>query len=529
MPALLGNENELGGVHWKVDLQSVERVGIIGAGVAGLATAKTLLAEGLDCTIFERADRLGGVWADGYSDFGVQTQKELYQFPDWPLPEDAPNFTPGPIFQQYLEGYADHFDIRPHLRLGVQVVEVAQRTDGAAGWTVITDDGGKIRREDFDLVVMATGLYSNAPHMPEISGRRTFQGEVLHISQVKTRTPLEGKRVAVVGYGKSATDAALESAAVAKEVHLIFREAHWPVPRNLAGILPFKWGMLSRMTGALITPYLRPSPVVRLLHSIGKPLPWIFWRIVELLLYVQCRLGTKIAKGANLVPSKPVHIDCFGESTMVPRPELYRLIRQGRIVAHRTEIDAFTPDGITLRDGDTLAVNCVVFGTGWKNDYSFLPGEAREALGTDEDGFYLYRHMLHPDLPNLVFIGRASTFLSILTYCLQARWLAELIAGRHVLPCRDDMLAEIEQLKAWKRGWMPFSAARGARLLLHMLHYHDELLRDFGANPLRKHGILAPLKELFVPYQPSDYRSIVVGDWEALEGRAAVAVGAGQT
>ncbi len=214
---------------------------------------------------------------------------------------------------------------------------------------------------------------------------------------------------------------------------------------------------------------------------------------------------------------------------MVPRPELYRLIRQGRIVAHRTEIDAFTPDGITLRDGDTLAVNCVVFGTGWKNDYSFLPSETREALGTDEDGFYLYRHMLHPDLPNLVFIGRASTFLSILTYCLQARWLAELIAGRHVLPCRDDMLAEIEQLKAWKRGWMPFSAARGARLLLHMLHYHDELLRDIGANPLRKHGILAPLKELLVPYQPSDYRSIVAGDWEALEGRATVAVGAGQT
>src|SRR5262245_66576029 len=50
-------------------------------------------------------------------------------------------------------------------------------------------------------------------------------------------------------------------------------------------------------------------------------------------------------------------------------------------------------------------------------------------LGTDEDGFYLYRQILHPDLPNLVFIGRTSTFINILTYCLQARRLAELIAG----------------------------------------------------------------------------------------------------
>src|SRR5262245_14088622 len=236
-----------------------------------------------------------------------------------------------------------------------------------------------------------------------------------------------GKRVAVVGYGKSASDAALEAAAVANEVHLVFRETHWPVPRNLAGILPFKWGMLSRMTGAMITPYAHPSPVARWLHSLGKPLVWIFWRLVELLLYVQWGLGTKITKGRNLVPSTPVHIDCFGESTMVPRSELYKSIRSGCVMAHRTEIAAFTRDGVELKDGETLALNCVVFGTGWSCDYSFLSDEARRILGGADDGFYLYRHMVHPDLPNLFFIGRASTFINILTYCLQARWLTELI------------------------------------------------------------------------------------------------------
>ena len=53
---------------------------------------------------------------------------------------------------------------------------------------------------------------------------------------------------------------------------------------------------------------------------------------------------------------------------------------------------------------------------------------------------------------------------------------------------------------------------RRRRVLLHMLHYHDELLTDFGANPLRKRGVLAPLKELVVPYQSSDYRAVVAGD-----------------
>jgi hypothetical protein len=76
------------------------------------------------------------------------------------------------------------------------------------------------------------------------------------------------------------------------------------------------------------------------------------------------------------------------------------------------------------------------------------------------------------------------------------------------------MRQEIEEMKAWKRKWMPFSPARGARLILHMLHYHDELLRDFGANPNRKSGWLAPLKELIDPYEPNDYRTVVSGGWK---------------
>lgn len=498
--------------------ENIKRVGIIGSGVAGLATARTLKAQGLECVVLDRADRLGGVWADGYSNFGVQAQKELYQFPDWPLPAGTPNFTPGPIFQQYLEDFVDHFDLRAQIRLRSRVTAMTPRADGAPGWTVAISADGHNYQEDFDYVVVATGLYSNKPNMPSFPGESEFQGTIMHNSAIKTRDPLEGRRVAVVGYGKSATDAALEAEAVARDVHLIFRTPHWPVPRNLAGIIPFKWGMLNRMTNALITPYQRPGLMARCMHSFGKPIVWIFWRLVELLLYFQCHLGTKIANGKNLVPDAPVEIDCFGESTMVPRPQLYKLIRENRITAHRTRIDHYTRDGIVLEDGTELEVDCVVFATGWQSDYGFLPESARQALGSDDDGFYLYRHILPPGVPNLAFVGNTSTFLSVLTYSLQARWLAELLAGRVRLPDESAMLREITEMKAWKRAWMPVSAARGARLLLHMLSYHDELLTDFGANPLRKRGLLAPLKELLVPYHPSDYDVIVTGEWKELEG-----------
>ena len=52
------------------------------------------------------------------------------------------------------------------------------------------------------------------------------------------------------------------------------------------------------------------------------------------------------------------------------------------------------------------------------------------------------------------------------------------------------------------------SGARSACLIAHTQHYHDELLCDFGANPLRKTGVLAPLKELIAPYEPRDYASL---------------------
>ena len=96
--------------------------------------------------------------------------------------------------------------------------------------------------------------------------------------------------------------------------------------------------------------------------------------------------------------------------------------------------------------------------------------------------------------------------MSVTTYALQARWLAEVLSGQVKLPPPEAMQSEIEDLRDWKRSWMPESPVRSGTLLLHMSQYHDELLRDLGEDPLRKRGILSPLKEVLVPYQAADFR-----------------------
>ena len=495
-----------------MDWTGVKSVGIVGAGVAGLVTARTLIAQGLDCTLFERSDVLGGVWRDGYSNFGLQVQSALYEVPDWPLPEGTPDSTPGPIVQKYLDDFADHFGVTPNIRFETEVTEIAERDGPGSGWAIAWRCGGEQGRDDFDLVVVCIGLFSHLPNMPEFPGQDGFGGEIMHNSGLKSRDQLRGRRVAVLGYGKSATDAAFESAAVAAETHIVIREPHWPLPSRLAGILPFKWGLLNRMTSALIPPYQQATPVERMVQGLGRPLAWFYWRLVEALIYFQFGLGSRFGTRVNLVPDKPIEIDAFGESTMLPRPEFYRLARRGVIGLHRTSVEAYTPSGLKLGDGTTIDIDVMVLATGWTADFGFL-AKVWPRLGAEDHGFYLYRHMLQPAVPGLVFIGRASTISSILSYSLQTRWLAELLGGRLVLPSDDAMARNIEEMKAWKRAWIPFCAARSARVIAHMQHYHDELVRDVGASPWRKKGVFAPLKELVFPYEPSDYAAVVSGNW----------------
>jgi dimethylaniline monooxygenase (N-oxide forming) len=275
--------------------------------------------------------------------------------------------------------------------------------------------------------------------------------------------------------------------------------------------LPFKWGLLNRLSSTLIPAYQDTTPVERAVHSIGKPLAWFYWRIVETLFYFQCRLGSRFGTRVSLVPKLPVEIDAFGESTQVPRPDFFRLARKGEIVLHRSAIDRFTPDGLLLANGESLDLDTVILATGWKTDFSFMSADIWARLEPGDDGFYLYRHIMNPDLPGLFFIGRAATITSILTYSLQARWLADLLKGKLALPDVEKMKQNITGMKNWKQSWMPFSPARSARLIAHTQHYHDELVKDLGENPLRKTGFFAPLKELIFAYEPSDYASIVPG------------------
>mmetsp|Transcript_41081 Transcript_41081/g.92972 ORF Transcript_41081/g.92972 Transcript_41081/m.92972 type:complete len:517 (-) Transcript_41081:646-2196(-) len=509
----------------KEAVAQTKKVAIIGAGVAGLQLAERLLSCGIkQLTIFEKASTVGGVWRENYADFSLQVPKELYEFPAFPYPKskDGARFPAGHVVQEYIKSFARRFDLNKLVRFSTAVigldseprvsvnaypVETHDQLDLTHGWLVThapTSDMTSTTQERFDFVVVATGMYGR-PNMPRTSGREDFEGEVLHSSDFKNREAACGKRVVVVGGGKSAIDCAVASVkGGAEHVTLLYREAHWPVPRYLLNQIPIKYATYSRLGQALLPTHYDVSAFVWWLHALFTPIKWLVWRLVELLIRIQFHLPQE------MVPSSRLEIDVFCGGQILTY-EARDMIRAGSLKTHKGAIGKLTAKGIDLQQsgeagGGSIGCDLIVCGTGFSKSYDYLDTTSRSKLQLEKDGLYLYRSMIPVELPGLAFLGsEISTFNNILTHGLQAAWLSKVLAGELALPPIAQMQTVVEVEMNWKRTWMPASSSRAAIQQLHMPKYHDQLVRDMGLNTCRKSN---PAFEALLPYNARDYSTI---------------------
>ncbi len=104
----------------------------------------------------------------------------------------------------------------------------------------------------------------------------------LHAQGLTDMSVARGRRVVIVGAGKTALDCAsgLLARRCAASVTMLYRQAHWPVPRKLLGV-PIRRLLFSRATAAVLPPYYTASPLDRAVHRLTQPLKRLFWRGVE--------------------------------------------------------------------------------------------------------------------------------------------------------------------------------------------------------------------------------------------------------
>lgn len=102
----------------------VSKVGIIGAGVSGIAAAKHLVRH--SPIVLEASDSIGGVWRHcSYNSTKLQSHRQDYEFSDFPWNDrDNPEYPSHHEILDYLNSYAEHFDVLKFVKFNSKVVEV---------------------------------------------------------------------------------------------------------------------------------------------------------------------------------------------------------------------------------------------------------------------------------------------------------------------------------------------------------------------------------------------------------------------
>lgn len=480
-------------------MSSPVKIVVIGAGFAGLSATKILRSVGHDVTLLEKAPDVGGVWSRTrrYAGLSTQNGKDTYCLSDFPMPAHYPEWPSGAQVQAYLADYARHFGLDEAIHLETEVVS-AELADG--GWTVTTRAVGPAGTNGigrYDHLVVANGIFSE-PATPSFPGADEFVaagGRVCAASDVRTIDEVVDRHVVVVGYGKSACDAATVLDEVSRSTTIVARELLWKLPKRFAGVLNYKYLMLSRMGEALFR-YVELAGFERFLHGPGRPVRDAMMASVQALVLRQYRL-----ERLGLRPPGPLE-DIARSTVSLVTDGFYEKVAAGDIVVHRdTEIVRLEPGRAVLTDGTTVPADDVVCGTGFRQGVPFLSAGMQERITDARGNFELYRQIEPVDVPELSFCGYNSSLFSPLSAEVAALWIVARLGGGLDLPDAATRRAHVAARVAWMEKRTRGHHARATNVIPFSLHNVDEMLSDLGT-PVRW---WQRLREWLLPVDPTDY------------------------
>lgn len=241
--------------------------------------AKTLLHDHpgvFECTIYEKSDRIGGLWPSSESDIDgmvnpdmcTNQSKHTVAFSDLAWDESIPAFPKAWQVGQYLQRYIDLY-LKPssscqiHTNWGVVKVDEPEWKDGKKStedlgslWKVLVknESSGETKTNYFDHVLIASGFFGRpkSPHTLD-----NLSAPLSHSSQFRNLTSLlsgngkqtpQGSNIIVVGGQMSGVEVAasialqvssavnssvgkraLEDAAKYK-IHNVFQRPFWVMP-----------------------------------------------------------------------------------------------------------------------------------------------------------------------------------------------------------------------------------------------------------------------------------------------------------
>ncbi|KAK2979976.1 hypothetical protein RJ640_006784 [Escallonia rubra] len=231
------------------------KVAVIGAGVAGLVTARELQREGHTAIVYEKGDQLGGTWVYNprvesdplgldpnreiihsslYYSLRTNFPRHLMGFSDYPFAVrengDSRNFPGHGEVLNFLNNFARDFGLTELIRFNVEVVRVEMAGSRNDEWVVESRTGGLSSEEVFEAVVVCIGHHT-VPRVADVPGIGKWPRKQLHSHNYRVPEPFRDQIVVIIGDESSAQDISNEIAMVAKEVHLSSRSPNVEVSK----------------------------------------------------------------------------------------------------------------------------------------------------------------------------------------------------------------------------------------------------------------------------------------------------------
>jgi dimethylaniline monooxygenase (N-oxide forming) len=478
------------------------RIVVIGAGISGIAAAKTLKKFGHEPVLFERTGSIGGVWAVAYPNVRLQNIGDHYRFTDYDWPFKHEQHPTATDVMRYIRASVDHYGL--DVRLNHNVTALNEVPDG---WSVEYETPEGQRSEHFDYAIVAAGHYTHEkPDIP-LPGKEQFKGRIITERDVRDLSVFDNKRVVVMGFGKSAVDMAVFAADRASQVHHVFREPRWLMPRMMMG-RHIAHVSASRMSTLYNSSWVHPGKFAQAIHK--KPstadgyaaLVGFFVRLQTGLSWP--RFSAKARGRMKRVQAKEL-VNTQLRGTLAP-DTYYPAIASGRIEPHKGSITGFTENAVLLSDGSQIPADVVVLAIGFKTpELPFLPERIRQDIAASDDGVQLYRHVIHPHVKNLAFAGFNHNPFHIPGVEVAMTWIGAMLDGDIVLPSSEEMEASTIKVRDWKRKHTIFEPTRAYWVSNRFHQYLDVLLMEMGVKPNRKRN---PLSEYFDAYKPEDYAGV---------------------
>jgi len=377
-----------------------KKVAIIGAGPAGLVSAKECLESGLEPVVFESQADIGGLWhpKTGSTWVGMRTNISTLTsvFPDFPWSDTADEFPTQAVMYEYLCRYADTYDLKNYIRFNCAVELLEQNGNK---WQIKTQPFGT---ESYDFVIVASGIFSK-PHMPIESS-----SNIMHSSEYKSVAQVKDKNIVIYGGGFSGVEIAAAIAEHAKSIVHIVRSPHWIIPRYI-GNQP-----LDKVF------YQQPNRSDPHENSL---------KTAEDNIKVNAYMAT-LSKSQTLDVNNPLYIDPTSSNpAKVAISDNYMgHVESGKIIVKK---DIYADPNCDLK----------IYCTGYQLRLDYMHPDVKKTLQFAEDQLQpilLHKCTWHPNLPNMAFVGMyRGPYLPIME--LQAKWATQVFSGKLPRPTNAAM------------------------------------------------------------------------------------------